>query len=247
MSCQPELVTGYVDGALEEAERLSLESHLARCPACREQLELERSLHRKLRELPAPEPEPGFEERVQARLRGTKRRPLGGVVLALAASLLLVLWARGAAPFVAWEVARDHATCFGGSRLPAEVWSDEPAVIASWFEKQGTSVPVLPGRAAGLELVGARYCRVGDRFAAHIYYTGSSDKRLSLFLVPGPLRLDNAYETTVRGRTVRFLRSAGTMVALVSEEADSVAAFAQTFSRSMAERSPPAVERGRSD
>ena len=121
------------------------------------------------------------------------------------------------------------------------MWSEEPAEVAAWFEKQGTRMPVLPKGAASLSLVGARYCPLGDRSAAHVYYSSRKGGRLSLFVVPGPLRFDGTYAGEVRGRNVRFLQSAGATVALVSEDRETVEAFAHEFAQSLARvEAPPA-------
>jgi len=207
MSCNPERVTAYVDGALDAAGGAELEAHLEACPECRAQAEEERALRAQLRALPPPSP--------------------------LAAGLVALLaWARGAAPFVAWELSRDHDHCFGGRRLPAKVWSSDPAYVAEWFEGQGTRVPVIPETAGGLELVGARYCTLLDRRVAHLYYS-NGEHHLSLFLVPGPVR-DLAREKRPRGNFVRLLRVGGTTVGLVSEEENSVEAFRRALSTTLA-------------
>lgn len=237
MTDERELVTAYVDGALGDAERAQVETLLAERPDLREQLETERELRARLRVLALPEPRPGFEAQLRTALRAETeagRRPSRVLWLVpLAAVLLAAVWLRGVPGFVAIEVARDHAKCFSAKSLPAEVWSEEPAEVAAWFEKQGTRMPPLPKGAANLALVGARYCPLGDRSAAHIYYSGRKG-RLSIFVVPGPLRFDGVYAGNVRGRNVRFLQSAGTMVALVSEDRDTVEAFAHEFEQSLA-------------
>ena len=95
MSCEPELVTGYVDGALDEAARAAVEAHLVLCPACRDQAESERALRQRLRALAGAEPRPALAASVRRRL---KQRPLSvsRIFLATAAGLaLLFLWGRG--------------------------------------------------------------------------------------------------------------------------------------------------------
>ncbi|HSB62436.1 MAG TPA: zf-HC2 domain-containing protein, partial [Vicinamibacteria bacterium] len=171
MSCTPERVTGYVDDALGPWERAEVEAHIATCAACLAQVAAERDLRAGLRALPVPEPRAGFEEDVRRRLAAQPRRRRAGWMLPLAASLvLLVLWGRGAASFVAWELSRDHTKCFGGSKLPAAVWSEDPVQVAAWFEDQGTRVPIVPASASSMSLVGARYCHLLDRYAAHLFY-----------------------------------------------------------------------------
>ncbi len=228
-----ERVTAYVDGALSEAERALVEALLRERPDLREQAEFERGLRERLRGLPVPEPRPGFVTQVRSALRADRRPARAYLLLPLAAALLLALWARGLPGFVAFEVARDHAKCFGKAALPAKIWSEDPAEIAAWFEKQGSQMPHLPAGVAHLQLVGARYCPLGDRFAAHLYYAGRRH-HLSLFVVPGPLRFEGELSREALGQNVRFLRSAGLNLAIVAEESEAVDAFAKEFARTLA-------------
>jgi anti-sigma factor RsiW len=238
MSCEPEKVTGYVDDALEATERAALEAHLAHCQSCQQQVEEERDVRARLIVLPILEPRPAFEADVRRRLAGRPRRAFWA--LPLAASLaFLALWARGAAPFVAYELARDHARCFGHAALPAKVWSDDSRVIAAWFEGQGTTLPLIPEDVAGLGLVGARYCPLLDRFAAHLYYTGG-DRHASLFVLKGPARFRDVYEGQVGAQTVLLFRSAGATVGIVSERAEDAEAFRRKFTTTLADLRPTA-------
>lgn len=232
MSCDPERITAYVDGALDPAACPDLEAHLAACPECRAQAEEERALRGRLRAMPSPEPSPELEARVRRSLRARPRR--ASWLLPVAAGLVALLaWGRGASPFVAWELSRDHDHCFGKRRLPAQVLSSDPARVAEWFESHGTTVPLIPVAAAGLELVGARYCFLGDRTAAHLYYT-SGEHHLSLYVVPGPARDPSPRGTRPRGNFVRLLQMGGTTVGLVSEKEENVEAFARALSTTVA-------------
>jgi anti-sigma factor RsiW len=158
----------------------------------------------------------------------------------------VMLWARGAAPFVTLELALDHAHCFGKDRLPAQVWSSDPAEIADWYRDHGTEMPIVPASVGGVELVGGRFCPLLDRRVAHLYYA-SEKRHLSLYVVPGPARFTGSFLTRHRGETVRLLRTGGTTVALVSEDAAAVEAFRRALSVSRAEvevdRSPRALIR----
>jgi anti-sigma factor RsiW len=232
MSCDPERVTAYVDGALDAAQCPELEAHLASCPECRAQADAERELRARLKALPPPAPPAGLEARVRASLH--PRRRTASWLLPLAAGLVALLaWGRGATPFVAWELSRDHDHCFGKRHLPAEVWSSDPVHVAEWLEGYGTNVPAIPDAAAGLELVGARYCTLLDRRVAHLYYS-NGEHHLSLFLVPGPVR-DLSREMRPRGNYVRLLRAGGTNVGIVSEEEESVEAFKRALSSTIAD------------
>jgi anti-sigma factor RsiW len=223
-ACQPELGTGYVDGALDAATRAAVEAHLVDCASCREQVEAERALRQRLRALAAAEPRSTLLAEVRRRLRP---RPLSvsRILLASAAGLALVfLWGRGSAPFVAWELARDHDHCFPKRVLPAQVWSDDPERVADWFARQGTQIPAVPAEAAGLELVGARYCPLVDRKVGHLYYAGRG-RHVSIYAVPGTVRFGRDFLDSPGAHVVRLLRIEGRTVGLVGERAEDVAAF----------------------
>ena len=233
MTCVPERVTGYVDDALDAAARAEVESHFANCGTCREQVAFERDLRAELRALPAPELRPGFEAAVRRRLAAERRGGRPWRLPFAAALALLALWARGTAPFVAWEVARDHNHCFGKERLPAKLWSNDPVEVSRWFEAQGTRLPPVPAGVGELGLVGARYCPLLDRVAAHLYYAGE-ERHLSVFVLSGPARFRDAWATESRGNEVRLLRSAGMTVALVSARPEDVEAFRAAFATTVA-------------
>jgi anti-sigma factor RsiW len=231
LSCDPERVTAYVDGALDEAQRAEIEAHLAGCATCREQEGFERGLRARLQALPPVEPPPGLEGRLRRRLR--RRSPLR-FVLPLAAALLLALWVRGSSPFVAWELALDHRHCFGKETLPAQVWSSDPQAVARWFESQGTQLPLIPAAAAGLDLVGARHCPLPDiSKVAHVYYAGTA-RHLSLYVVPRKLRGESGWSGVAGGQVVSVLRAGGVQVALVGDTRDDVTAFERALSTRVA-------------
>jgi anti-sigma factor RsiW len=234
MTCSPERVTGFVDGVLDEAERAELEAHLAGCGTCREQAEAERTLRESLRALPAPEPQADLESKIRRALR-RERRSRARILLPMAAALAaLGFWVRGASPFVAWEVALDHVKCFRHDRLPAKVFSEDPERVSAWFEGQGTVLPVLPARASGLALVGARYCPLLDgSFAAHVYYSGD-EGHASLFVLSHDVRLPRAETRVALGRSVHLTDADGHIVALVSEERHNVDALRRALTTTVA-------------
>ncbi len=230
MTCRPEHVSAYVDGELAPAARAEIEEHLAICAACAAQVSEERALRGRLRALEAPVPPAGLEHAVRRRLRGAGRRPTPlvalRVALPLAATLLLALaWGRASAPVVALQLSQDHAHCYGAEKLPAKVFASDTGTVAEWFAAQGRALPPLPERAAGLELAGGRFCRLLDRRrVAHLYYM-SGARRLSLFVVPGPVRLEGVYAANALGRPVRMRRLAGHTLAIVAETPADADAF----------------------
>jgi anti-sigma factor RsiW len=235
-------VTAYVDGALTAEARAEVERHLATCAVCREQEAFERGLREKMRALPPPPLPPGLEERVARRLRQRSPPSIVRWVPLAACVVLVLVWARGAAPFVAWQLTLDHVHCFGKARLPAQVWTSDAREIGAWYRERGTELPLVPSSVAGLELVGGRFCPLLDRRVAHLYYEGEK-RRLSLYVVPGPARFSAGFGMRVRGENVRLLRTGGTTVALVSEDPDVLDAFHRALSVSVADaaRAAPAA------
>lgn len=233
MSCDPVRVTGLVDGALPPAERSRIEAHLETCRACRAQAEAERTLRARLASLtPAPFPA-SLESAVRERLRQPAvkaRRIWPAVLLPVAAALLLgLVFAHTRPGLVARQIAWDHGHCFGKEALPAQVWSSNAGAVERWFAERGTRVPRIPESAGGLQLVGARYCRVVDRRFAHVYYA-DGDRHLSLHVVPGWLSLDRAQRRSRWGRAVVLMRTEGAVVGLTSEDPRAVDAFVRELS-----------------
>jgi hypothetical protein len=230
VSCEPEKVTALVDGALDAGERARMEGHLAGCGGCRAQVTAERTIHERLRALPAPEMPPGFETRLRARLAERPSRGLGRslrVLLPLAAAVAVALWGRGLAPVVAWELSHDHAHCFSFREPPALVRSSDPVTVGGWFSGQGTPMPNLPAQVGAARLYGARYCYLPDVSAApHVYYTGAP-RPLSIFMVPHATRFADGYTTVSGGRTVSLLHLGPTVVGVVGENRSDVDATVQ--------------------
>jgi len=155
------------------------------------------------------------------------RRAHVAVILGLALAGVLV-WARGRPGFVAWELAWDHDRDFARRGLRAKIWSSEPGDVGAWLESRGTPVPPLPASRGDLELVGARYCALFDRIAAHVYYAGDG-RRASAFVLSGPVRIGSGWAGRARGHYVRLLRSAGRVVAVIGDRPSDVEALAKAF------------------
>ena len=166
--------------------------------------------------------------------RSRRRGWLRASALVAAALVAVGLWVRGLPSFVAWEVARDHQRCFGRRQLPARVWSSDPAEVRDWLESRGTPTPFLPSHANDAELVGARYCPLADRVAAHIYYGDGGEGLVSVFLLSGPARVGDGWSGTARGLHVRLVRAAGRTLAVVGESEADVTAATRAFTMTVA-------------
>jgi hypothetical protein len=229
VSCDPERVTGFVDGELDPQEAAAVAAHLEGCPDCRAQAAAEGELRARLARLPLPAMPEGLEARVVGQAVGARRPAPTTTVrwaLPLAAALFVAVWLRGYAPLVAWDLARDHDKCFGRHPVPARVWSAEPDVVADWFEAGGSHLPALPAELGGLKLVGARYCpllSVGS--APHVYYASATGGQVSVFVVPHAVRFDARFASRPRGDFVRLLRLEGEVVGIVGAHQPDVQAF----------------------
>jgi len=158
-----------------------------------------------------------------------------GTILLLALGLGFLglgFWVRGLPGFVAWQTARDHSHALG-AHPTSRVWSSEPAVVTAWLEQHGTPVPPLPGRAGSAGLVGAHYCALLDRVAAHVVYQGE-DASVSIFVLHGPVRAPSGWSASVHGIHVHLVRAAGRTLAIVGEREDDVRAVLRVFATSVA-------------
>ena len=230
MSCEPEKVTGFVDGELDAEGMAKVAGHLEACAACRDQAMAERELRARLRALSSPALPAGLEERVRETALSGGRPGLVRWALPLAAVLVLGLWVRGYMPFVTWELVRDHRHCFSKTRLPAEVTSGDPQVVTAWFERRGTRLPTLPREAGRARLAGGRYCPLPSvAWAAHVYYL-SPGGGVSVFIVPHRVRVDGRFAGEVQGAAVRLVQAdGGDVVAVVGEDATEVRAVEEAL------------------
>jgi anti-sigma factor RsiW len=239
-SCQPEQVTGYVEGALDEAARAEMEAHIAACELCRRQADSERTLRSRLLGLLHPPLPEDLDGRVRASLVPRRRISLGRLLIPVAAmAALLLISLRGTTRFVAWEMANDHDHCFDRESLPTQVASDDAETVMRWFEERGTRVPVLPAELHGLELVGARYCWMPDLSrAVHVYYRRAQKGPLSVFVLDRGVGSREPVRLRTRDHLVQILRIGDRTLGLVTDRDEDVDAFTRAFMTTQASLTP---------
>src|SRR5690606_23956482 len=169
-----EPLSAWLDGEAEPEERARVEAHLARCEACSAAVRAYRGLGVAMRAR-STEPPPDLEARPRERLTAQRRKPAirqglrwAWVTAAgVAAVLLLALWQgpvldgeldQELDEALAGELVSHHLRGFARPR-PCEIESDDPAVVRGWVEERlGYRVEVP--KAEGVELMGARACRI---------------------------------------------------------------------------------------
>src|SRR5436309_3883728 len=205
------LVTPYVDGELDAANRAELDAHLRVCPPCHSRVAAERNVKELLQtrkavfQLPCAPPAlrakcagiagtAGLKDRTIARPATTWRARL--TPYALAASLVVIVGGAflyeltdRSVRVLAAELTADHVKCFGLNRL---LGTHEAASVVEGSIGPSFAWPLhLPDgpERAGLELVGARPCLYGEGRIAHIMYRHQGHP-VSVFMLPKTSRAE---------------------------------------------------------
>jgi len=238
------LVTPYIDGELDAADRTLVQQHLQRCPPCRSRVVAEQSV----RELMLAR-RPGLcRDHAPALLRShcaaaarfsraaSARGADRGIVsvsagswasrlapLAAAASLVVIVGGAflyqataRSSQLLAAELAADHMKCFAMNAVLGTHDSPE-AVQSAMAAGFGWNMRLpLGGQREGLELVGSRPCLYGEGKIAHIMYRHNGQP-LSLFMLPRTVRPEQVVETL--GHECAIWSAANRTFVLVSGEA----------------------------
>lgn len=202
-------VDAWVDGELDPGAALHVEAHVSRCPGCRAEAEMIRSLKRTMTGLRETCSAPAAlrsrlsalleaeDRRVQQAQRSAqKRRHAAGFVLAGAALAGFVLatgrhttnvtgsklQGAGMIPPVLEDIAMRHAR-----DLPVEIRGSQPEQVANFFRGR-LDIPVRPVAFRGVpaQLVGARISNVRDRMAAALYYDVAG-RKMTVFVFDSAL------------------------------------------------------------
>lgn len=226
----------YMDGELDQQDRLLVEQHLAACRSCRDRAEYQRRFIAAIKARVPREPAPDqLRQRVRQLLASDKRpllrrRLLWGSLPAAAALAVLVTFTwtvTSAFSPVIDEAVQQH------SRQPqVEMNASDPVTVENWFRRKVDFHVALPSFGSGqLSLVGARLSRLAKHRAALVRYANGPD-RYSLFVfadagreLPGSLcqRIHSlrVCMTEQRGYTVLMWRSRGLVYSFVGDSSPS--------------------------
>lgn len=209
-------VDAWVDGELDPGAALIVETHLARCGACREEADAIRTIKAALAASREGHAAPGAlrsrlmaaldaedQEKVAVEQSSKRRKHATGFVLAAAAMTTVAFatgWrgsingtgpVAGAAmmPPLLDDIAQRHAR-----NLPVEVTGSEPTQVANFFTGR-LDIPVRPVHFRGVpaRLLGARISNVSDRMAAALYYEVGG-RRVTVFVFDSAV-LPRAFDT----------------------------------------------------
>jgi anti-sigma factor RsiW len=206
------LITPYVDGDINAAERLRVDDHVRRCAPCHSRVTAERAVRALVREKRADlagHPASAAlrarcaafgagADRTAARWRvpGRMLKPLAiaaGVVLVAGGVFLYEATDRSTAVLAA-ELTADHVKCFGIVNPLVGANANAAAVEQVMADVFGWQMHVPESAGEGLELVGARPCLYAKGKAAHLMYRHHGQP-LSVFMLPQMARPGRQDET----------------------------------------------------
>ena len=218
LSCDPERVTGFVDGELDAEAAAAVAAHLETCAACRAQAEAERGLRARLRSLPAPELPAGLEARVRAQAR---RRPgvAGRGALGAAARGVPRRGSSGCAATSRSWPGTSPATTTSASRAARCRRRCGAASRGSWptgSSGRARACPGCPTASATWRSSARATARCGACRSRPTSTTRRPTSHVSVFVVPHGVRLDGRFAGEARGRAVRLLRVEGETVGIVA-------------------------------
>jgi anti-sigma factor RsiW len=164
------LVHAYLDGELDPAHALEIESQLAAVPALAAERDRIEALRRLIGErLPREAPPPGLARRIEAAV-GMRRAPSRPSWRALAASVLLAAFVGGGATWfvlrpgpdaMAEMVVAGHMRALMAPQ-PTDVSSSDRHAVKPWFNGRTPEAPrVVDLTADGFPMVGGRIDVIG--------------------------------------------------------------------------------------
>src|SRR5215470_12289276 len=199
------LITPYIDGDIDAAERQRVDAHVRACAPCHSRVAAEQAVHELLRARRAALAAESAPAALHDRCAALRAQGLHAgatalswqsrmAPLALAATLVLVV---GGALYIttdrstrllAAELTTDHVKCFGVMNTLLGTSADRLTIehaMASTFGWQMHVPEATPG--SGLELVGARPCFYAKGKVAHFMYRHNGHP-VSVFMIPNTVR-----------------------------------------------------------
>jgi anti-sigma factor RsiW len=183
-----EQISLYLDGELQEPERLTVEMHVQSCAECRAALDAEHELIVAIRNArPFDTPSPSLRSNIEELARSSAFHHRFFPVRSMVALCALLLLAIGIFWFAAEKPLREHRTSLVNvavnnhlrylqGQLPLEVFSDSPEKISAWFTGKLAfnlklpDYPQRPSEPKPYHVEGARLVGFADDFAAYVVY-----------------------------------------------------------------------------
>ncbi|HKW87850.1 MAG TPA: zf-HC2 domain-containing protein [Candidatus Acidoferrales bacterium] len=194
----------YLSGELDPSRSAAVAKHLATCPACALQLQMNAGLDNLLRQAILSEhiSTAALDQRVHERIsaetapRPIRAVPRGAFIAVAAAVILLLVVGLGYALFVSHPapVYADAAADHHDEVIDQQPrrWLSDPAAIAALASKHGVPPSAVAALApAGYHLSCARVCDLNGRPFLHLVFVADAagkssdkDREVSLFLCP---------------------------------------------------------------
>jgi len=176
------LLYPFLDGELDPEERVEIDGHLAACPDCARQVNLESMFRDTVRAKASPrrpsgpKASSGLKRRLRAALHHEQQRHAQRQILragavaavALAAGGTYALWRPPVRHLYVEDAALRHARA-----LPMEIRDGSPEHLEAWFGDKLDHRVLVP-RLANATVTGARLSNVKDRPAAYIRYEAAT-------------------------------------------------------------------------
>lgn len=207
-----ELLHAYFDDELAEPDRTAFEEHLAACPECARELEVQSELRVALQDQELRfQPPATLAARIQGSLQPTIRTPnerrrspmwMAAAAIALGTGLIgigLILIAREPSleDRLAQETTASHARALQADHL-LDVVSTNRHRVKPWFQgKLDFAPPVVDLAEQGYPLAGGRLDYVDNRPAAALVYR-RREHVINLFVWPATKTGDAEIRTTTR-------------------------------------------------